>query len=86
LFLDEPTDNLDLESIEVIERVLLDLDATQIAITHDREFTRIFDRWIVFDKDGLVGEVLDRQLAIRIVSGRRFSLLDTEGVKILTRY
>ncbi len=86
LFLDEPTDNLDLESIEVIERVLVDLDATQIAITHDREFTRIFDRWIVFDKDGLVGEVLDRDLAIRIVSGRRFSLLDTEGVKILTRY
>lgn len=86
LFLDEPTDNLDLESIEVIERVLLDLNATQLAITHDREFTRIFDRWIIFDKDGLVGEVLDRELAIRIVSGRRFSLLDTEGVKLLTRY
>ncbi len=86
LFLDEPTDNLDLESIEVIERVLLDLDATQIAITHDREFTRVFDRWIVFDKDGLVGEVLDREKAIRIVSGRRFSLLDEDGVKLLTRY
>jgi ATPase subunit of ABC transporter with duplicated ATPase domains len=86
LFLDEPTDNLDLESIEVIERVLRDLDATQIAITHDREFTRIFDRWIVFDKDGLVGEVLDRDLAVQIVSGRRFSLLDTDGVKLLTRY
>jgi len=86
LFLDEPTDNLDLESIEVIERVLRNLDATQIAITHDREFTRIFDRWIVFDKDGLIGEVLDRQLAVNIVSGRRFSLLDTEGIKLLTRY
>ena len=86
LFLDEPTDNLDLESIEVIERVLKDLDATQIAITHDREFTRIFDRWIIFDKDGLVGEVLDRELAVWIVSGRRFSLLDTPGVQILTRY
>jgi ATPase subunit of ABC transporter with duplicated ATPase domains len=86
LFLDEPTDNLDLESIEVIERVLKDLDATQIAITHDREFTKVFDRWIIFDKDGLVGEVLDRQLAIHIVSGRRFSLLDTPGVQILTRY
>lgn len=86
LFLDEPTDNLDLESILVIERSLLDLKATQVAITHDREFTRIFDRWIVFDKDGLVGEVLDRSLAVQIVSGRRFSLLDTDGVKLLTRY
>lgn len=86
LFLDEPTDNLDLESIEVIERVLRDLDATQIAITHDREFTKVFDRWIIFDKDGIVGEVLDRELAVHIVSGRRFSLLDTPGVQILTRY
>lgn len=86
MLLDEPTDNLDLESIEVIERVLMDLDATQIAITHDREFTRIFDRWIIFDRDGLVGEVLDRDLAIRIVSGRQFSLLDAPGVKLLTRF
>jgi ATPase subunit of ABC transporter with duplicated ATPase domains len=87
LMLDEPTDNLDLESILVIERVLLDLDdATQVAITHDREFTRIFDRWIVFDKDGLVGELLDRQRAVEIVSGRRFSLIDEPGVKLLTRY
>ena len=87
LMLDEPTDNLDLESILVIERALLDLDdATQVAITHDREFTRVFDRWIVFDKDGLVGELLDRQRAVEIVSGRRFSLLEEPGVKLLTRY
>jgi ATPase subunit of ABC transporter with duplicated ATPase domains len=85
LMLDEPTDNLDLESILVIERSLLELeDATQVAITHDREFTRIFDRWIVFDKDGLVGEVLDRARAVEIVSGRRFSLMDEPGVKVLT--
>jgi ATPase subunit of ABC transporter with duplicated ATPase domains len=87
LMLDEPTDNLDLESILVIERALLDLDdATQVAITHDREFTRIFDRWIVFDKDGLVGELLDRDRAVEIVSGRGFSLLDEPGVKLLTCY
>ncbi len=87
LMLDEPTDNLDLESILVIERSLLDLeDATEVAITHDREFTKVFDRWIVFDKDGVVGELLDRQRAVEIVSKRRFSLLDEPGVKILTRY
>ena len=85
LMLDEPTDNLDLESILVIERSLLDLeDATEVAITHDREFTKVFDRWIVFDKDGLVGELLDRQRAVEVVSKRRFSLLDEPGVKLLT--
>jgi ATPase subunit of ABC transporter with duplicated ATPase domains len=84
LLLDEPTDNLDLESIQVIEEVLSDLDATQVAITHDGWFTRIFNRFVVFDKDGLVGEVPERLRALHIVGGRGFSLLDEPDVKILT--
>jgi ATPase subunit of ABC transporter with duplicated ATPase domains len=84
LLLDEPTDNLDLESIQVIEEVLYDLESTQVAITHDGWFTRIFNRFIVFDKDGLVGEVPDRLRALHIVSGRGFSLMDEPDVKILT--
>jgi ATPase subunit of ABC transporter with duplicated ATPase domains len=84
LLLDEPTDNLDLESIQVIEEVLYDLESTQVAITHDGWFTRIFNRFIVFDKDGLVGEVPDRLRALHIVSGRGFSLMDQPDVKILT--
>ncbi len=84
LLLDEPTDNLDLESIQVIEEVLADLDATQVAITHDGWFTRIFNRFIIFDKDGLVAEVPERLRALHIVGGRGFSLMDEPDVKILT--
>ncbi|MGI9584470.1 MAG: ABC-F family ATP-binding cassette domain-containing protein [Acidimicrobiia bacterium] len=84
LLLDEPTDNLDLESIQVIEEVLYDLESTQVAITHDGWFTRIFNRFIVFDKDGLVGEVPDRLRALHIVGGRSFSLMDEPDVHILT--
>ena len=84
MLLDEPTDNLDLESIQVIEEVLSELDATQVAITHDGWFTRIFNRFIVFDKDGLVAEVPDRLRALHIVGGRGFSLLDEPDVKLLT--
>jgi ATPase subunit of ABC transporter with duplicated ATPase domains len=84
LLLDEPTDNLDLESIQVIEEVLVDLDATQVAITHDGWFTRVFNRFIVFDRDGLVGEVSERLRALHIVGGRGFSLLEEPGVNILT--
>ena len=84
LLLDEPTDNLDLESIQVIEEVLVDLESTQVAITHDGWFTRIFNRFIVFDKDGLVGEVPDRLRALHIAAGRDFSLLDMPDVKLLT--
>ncbi len=85
MLLDEPTDNLDLESVQVIEEVLYDLEATQVAITHDGWFTRIFNRFIIFDKDGLVGEVPDRLRALHIAAGRGFSLLDTPDVKLLTR-
>lgn len=84
LLLDEPTDNLDLESIQVIEEVLVDLDATQVAITHDGWFTRVFNRFILFDRDGVVGEVNERLRALHIASGRGFSLIDEAGVKILT--
>jgi ATPase subunit of ABC transporter with duplicated ATPase domains len=84
LLLDEPTDNLDLESVQVIEEVLADLESTQVAITHDGWFTRIFNRFIIFDKDGLVGEVPERLRALHIVAGRGFSLLDEPDVKLLT--
>jgi len=84
LLLDEPTDNLDLESILIIEEALLDLDATQLAITHDAAFTRVFNRFIIFDKDGIVGETEDRATALDIASRRGFSLLDESGVKILS--
>ncbi|MDJ0792508.1 MAG: ATP-binding cassette domain-containing protein, partial [Acidimicrobiia bacterium] len=84
LLLDEPTDNLDLESVQVIEEVLADLESTQVAITHDGWFTRVFNRFIVFDKDGLVAEVPERLRALHIVGGRDFSLLEEPDVRVLT--
>lgn len=84
LLLDEPTDNLDLESILIIERALLELEATQLTITHDATFTRIFDRFIIFDRHGVVAEVPDREYALWIASHRAFSLLDDPKVQILS--
>jgi len=84
LLLDEPTDNLDLESILIIEEALLDLEATQLAITHDATFTRVFNRFIIFDRDGIVAETEDRAVALRIASRRGFSLLAEQGMKILS--
>jgi len=56
LLLDEPTDNLDLASAEALEAGLADFEGTVIAVTHDRWFTRSFDRFVVFQKDGGVVE------------------------------
>lgn len=56
LLLDEPTDNLDLASAEALEQGLKAFEGTVIAVTHDRWFTRGFDRFVVFRNDGEVVE------------------------------
>jgi ATPase subunit of ABC transporter with duplicated ATPase domains len=56
LLLDEPTDNLDLASAEALEQGLKAFEGTVIAVTHDRWFTRGFDRFVVFQNDGEVVE------------------------------
>jgi ATPase subunit of ABC transporter with duplicated ATPase domains len=56
LLLDEPTDNLDVESAEALEEGLERFEGTVLAVTHDRWFTRGFDRFLVFGEDGSVYE------------------------------
>ncbi|MFI5839872.1 ABC-F family ATP-binding cassette domain-containing protein [Catenuloplanes sp. NPDC051500] len=56
LLLDEPTDNLDLASAEALEEGLKAFDGTVLAVTHDRWFTRSFDRFVLFQGDGEVVE------------------------------
>jgi ATPase subunit of ABC transporter with duplicated ATPase domains len=56
LLLDEPTDNLDLESAEALQDGLESFDGTVLAVTHDRWFARSFDRYLVFGSDGVVRE------------------------------
>ncbi|QUI34839.1 ABC-F family ATP-binding cassette domain-containing protein [Streptomyces alfalfae] len=56
LLLDEPTDNLDLESAEALQEGLEAFQGTVLAVTHDRWFARSFDRYLVFGSDGRVRE------------------------------
>ncbi|GIH12198.1 ABC-F family ATP-binding cassette domain-containing protein [Rugosimonospora africana] len=56
LLLDEPTDNLDLASAEALEEGLRGYEGTVVAVTHDRWFTRSFDRFLLFQGDGEVVE------------------------------
>ena len=56
LLLDEPTDNLDLDSAEAPDEGLAGFDGTVLAVTHDRWFARGFDRYLVFGSDGRVYE------------------------------
>ncbi len=54
LLLDEPTDNLDLESAEALEAALDAFEGTVVAVTHDRWFARSFDRYLIVGADGEV--------------------------------
>ncbi|MEP9382760.1 ABC-F family ATP-binding cassette domain-containing protein [Nocardioides cheoyonin] len=56
LLLDEPTDNLDVQSAEALEDGLEAFEGTVIAVTHDRWFARGFDRFLVYGADGTVYE------------------------------
>jgi ATPase subunit of ABC transporter with duplicated ATPase domains len=59
LLLDEPTDNLDLESAEALQAGLDAYEGTVLAVTHDRWFARSFDRYLVFGADGIVRETTE---------------------------
>ncbi len=56
LLLDEPTDNLDVQSAEALEAGLESFDGTVVAVTHDRWFARGFDRFLVYGANGDVYE------------------------------
>ncbi|WP_182524512.1 ABC-F family ATP-binding cassette domain-containing protein [Nocardioides dongkuii] len=56
LLLDEPTDNLDVQSAEALEEGLAAFEGTVLAVTHDRWFARGFDRFLVYGADGEVYE------------------------------
>lgn len=56
LLLDEPTDNLDVQSAEALEDGLAAFEGTVLAVTHDRWFARGFDRFLVYGADGGVYE------------------------------
>jgi len=59
LLLDEPTDNLDVDSAEALEQGLAGYEGTVVSVTHDRWFMRSMDRFLVFGSDGDVQESIE---------------------------
>ena len=66
LLLDEPTDNLDIDSAEALERGLAAYQGAVIAVTHDRWFMQLMDRFLVFHRDGTVTEEIESPYEVRV--------------------
>lgn len=57
LVMDEPTNDLDSETLELLEELLLDYSGTLLLVSHDREFlNNVVTSTLVFEGDGLVQE------------------------------
>jgi len=57
LVLDEPTNDLDLETLELLEAMLTEFAGTVLLVSHDRAFLdNVVTSTYVFEGDGLVGE------------------------------
>jgi len=59
LILDEPTNDLDIVTLNVLEEYLLDFKGTLLIISHDRHFMdRLVDHLLVFCGDGIIKDFI----------------------------
>jgi ATP-binding cassette subfamily F protein uup len=57
LVLDEPTNDLDIETLDVLEQLLTDFSGTLIVVSHDRAFLdNVVTSTLVMEGDGRVGD------------------------------
>lgn len=59
LVMDEPTNDLDIETLELLEVLLLEYPGTLLLVSHDREFLdNVVTSTLVFEDDGKVSEYI----------------------------
>lgn len=57
LVLDEPTNDLDQDTLELLEELLMDYSGTVLLVSHDRQFLdNVVTSTLVFEGDGLISE------------------------------
>jgi ATPase subunit of ABC transporter with duplicated ATPase domains len=68
LLLDEPTDNLDIDSSDALEKALEAFEGTVVAVSHDRAFLRKLDRFLLLDHDGEVYALPTPEVALEALT------------------
>ena len=79
LVLDEPTNDLDIETLELLEDILLKFDGTVLLVSHDRQFMdNVVTSLMVFEGDGKIGEYVGGYSDWARKGGKLFSFEDSE--------
>tara|TARA_B110000305_G_scaffold237839_1_gene301999 strand:- start:1513 stop:2250 length:738 start_codon:yes stop_codon:yes gene_type:complete len=79
LVLDEPTNDLDIETLELLEDILLKFDGTVLLVSHDRQFMdNVVTSLMVFEGDGKIGEYVGGYSDWARKGGKLFSFEDGE--------
>ncbi len=75
LVLDEPTNDLDAETLDLLEDLLVEFQGTLLLVSHDREFLdEVVTSTLVFEGDGRIGDYVggysDWQAELKKLAGR----------------
>lgn len=66
LILDEPTNDLDVETLDMLQEILTDYSGTLLIVSHDRDFLdRVVTKSLVFEGDGKIIEYYGSYLEYR---------------------
>ncbi len=81
LVLDEPTNDLDMETLEVLEQKLTEFNGTLIIVSHDRQFLdNVVTSTLVFEADGSVQEYVGGY-SDWVRQGKKLAEVDNPNVK-----
>jgi ATP-binding cassette subfamily F protein uup len=85
LILDEPTNDLDIETLELLEEILLDFKGTIILVSHDRHFLdKVVTSLLVMTGDGNVEEQAGSYSDWEARGGRLVAKIDSSAAPIAT--
>lgn len=83
IVMDEPTNDLDLETLEMLEDKLLEYTGTLLLVSHDREFLdNVVTSVFVFEKEGTVNEYVGGYTEwFALAEKRKQAMLNKQAVK-----
>lgn len=81
LVLDEPTNDLDVETLELLEEILLEFKGTVLLVSHDREFMdNVVTSTLVLEGNGVINDYVGGY-SDWVAHGGKLVSLDDEGKK-----